>query len=357
MTTTELEDQLRALKLTQTDAAQLLGVSARTVRRWSEGEDVPGPAEAALRAWRRLDERHLPWRPDSVSIIQDDQEQIALHKQHTMDLDALLRRVDERGGPRIPWHVNVLSSNASLGSVQVSFYKLKSGGFSLSTYRRSGDDQPPDVQRDWPLIEDAAFCIAKEFERLRRRADALNAVAQDVRSKSSIFGSYGPKLLNPEEKQERQRFIEELADQITALAEKTVEGHPTTYQQFAAIRSQLSDAGIATDASLVSEVARSYVERKERVRVLFVRSGSLENAVTKTIESDSAAVNKMIFGHRLKPLGSRLPSIGEPSRMQAFSGPDHVVLDVPRGVAIPGVDQPGLYLVTDLHPSTIVGLS
>jgi DNA-binding transcriptional regulator YiaG len=50
----ELVAILSALRLTQTEAAQLLEVSDRTVRRWLEGEEVPGPAQAALRAWREL---------------------------------------------------------------------------------------------------------------------------------------------------------------------------------------------------------------------------------------------------------------------------------------------------------------
>jgi hypothetical protein len=51
---------------------------------------VPGPADQAIRAWVRLHERHLPWRPDSISIAQDDQDQIARHRSHTIDLDAVL---------------------------------------------------------------------------------------------------------------------------------------------------------------------------------------------------------------------------------------------------------------------------
>lgn len=60
MSAQELQEHIQALGLTQTEAAQLLGISPRTVTRWcAEGEKVSGPAEAALRAWRRLDERHL----------------------------------------------------------------------------------------------------------------------------------------------------------------------------------------------------------------------------------------------------------------------------------------------------------
>src|SRR5580700_7118768 len=100
MTAPELNKHLAALQVTPAEAAQLLGVSPRTVRRWLEGEDVPGPAEAALRAWRTLADRHLPWKPDSVSIFEDDQDQIARYRRHTEELGAVLKRVEARGGAR-----------------------------------------------------------------------------------------------------------------------------------------------------------------------------------------------------------------------------------------------------------------
>jgi hypothetical protein len=42
--------------------------------------------------------------------------------------------------------------------MEVSYYKLESGSFSLANYRRK--DADPDVQRDWEAIEDAAASIA-----------------------------------------------------------------------------------------------------------------------------------------------------------------------------------------------------
>jgi hypothetical protein len=115
--------------------------------------------------------------------------------------------------------------------------------------------------------------------------------------------------------------------------------------------------GFATDRDLVSAVAKSYVERTERVRVLLVKSGNHENAVTQTIESDAVAVNKMISIRKLTYLCSQLPTIGSSTRMRDFAGPDHVVLDVPRGVEISGADKPGLYLVPNLHPSKLPSLT
>ena len=117
----ELQEHIQALGLTQAEAAQLLGISPRTVTRWcTEGEEVSGPAEAALRAWRRLDARHLAWRPDSVSIVEDDAERIATHRQEAINLDDILRRVEARGGPQLSWAVSLPESEATLDRIHVS---------------------------------------------------------------------------------------------------------------------------------------------------------------------------------------------------------------------------------------------
>jgi plasmid maintenance system antidote protein VapI len=350
----EMEEHLQALRLTQAEAAQLLGVSPRTVTRWcTAAEAVTGPAEAALRAWRKLDARQLAWRPDSVSIQEDDAERIATHRQEAINLDQILRRVESRGGPQLPWSVSLPEAEATLGRVHVSFYKLRSGGFSLSVYRRR-DGIHPDLQRDWPLVEDAAFCIAQEFEKHRGRAVALKAVAADVRSKSHLFGERGPRLLDAVERAERQRTIEEHADRIDALAERAAAGQPTTYRQFAAIFAALSNADYSPPpASFVSGVARSYAERRARIRILLVRAGSHETPVTKAIESDEAQVRKLVAGHRLKHLGARLPVLGESGRLASYTGPEHVVLEIPPGANIPGTREPGLYLVIDLPPEQV----
>jgi hypothetical protein len=149
---------LAQLGLTQTEAAQLLSVAPRTVRRWAEdgAGEIPGPAEHALRAWIGLQRRGLPWRPGD-----DDAEQIARYRGHAVELYELLLRVEERGGPSGSWTVDLDKGVATLGPMTVSFYTLANGGFSPSSYRRS--DSHPDAQRDWPLLEDAFACIAKAF--------------------------------------------------------------------------------------------------------------------------------------------------------------------------------------------------
>ena len=353
----ELQEHIEALGLTQAEAAQLLGISPRTVTRWcTEGEEVSGPAEAALRAWRRLDARHLAWRPDSVSIVEDDAERIATHRQEAINLDDILRRVEARGGPQLPWAVSLPESEATLDRIHVSFYKLQNGGFSLSVYTRR-DGVHPDLQRDWPLVEDAVFCIAQEFEKHGRRADALKAVAAEIRSKSNIFGQRGPRLLDPGERADRQKAIEAQADQIDALAERAAEGQPTTYRDFNVIVSELSGLGYSPPPpSLISAVARNYVERRARVRILLVRSGAHEAPVTRAIEADEVQANKLVAGHHLEYLGSRLPPIGETSRLASYTGPQHVVLEVSPGANVSGAQEPGLYLVRDMAPERVARL-
>lgn len=168
MTKDDLISILNQLRLTQADAAQLLSVDSRTVRRWVENpSDIPGPAEQALRAWLALDRVGLPWDPDSVDIVRQDSEQIAEHRRHAIELDELLKKVEQRGGPAAPWKVDLDKRQATLGPLQVSFYRLINGGFSPQSYRGS-----PDIQRDWHLIEDAFAHIAQAIARERRAKGA-----------------------------------------------------------------------------------------------------------------------------------------------------------------------------------------
>ena len=184
MTKEQFDQYLLRLGLSAAEAAQLLSVSSRTVRRWQEGEEVPGPAQQAIRAWVRLHERHLPWRPDSVSIAEDDQDQIARHRSHMFDLDAVLRRVEARGGAKAPWSVDWDHGRASLETMEVSFYKLKSGSFSLGPYRRT--DSSPDVARDREMIEDAVYCISKALEKKSPEYGPVTAVVHDGPTKGRI---------------------------------------------------------------------------------------------------------------------------------------------------------------------------
>jgi hypothetical protein len=201
------------------------------------------------------------------------------------------------------------------------------------------------------------FCIAREFEKHRRRADVLRALAAEVRSKSYFFGQRGPRLLEPAERASRQQAIEAQVDHIDALAERAAAGEPTTYREFNAILSELSNLGYSPpQPALISAVARTYAERQARVRIMLVRSGTHEAPVTKAIESDEEQAAKLVAGHHLKYLGTRLPVIGESSRLDSFTGPERVVLEIPSGTNIPGAEKPGLYLVLDLDPEHVAHL-
>ena len=163
MSTLDICSTLNSLGLSQAAAARLLSVNPRTVRRWVESPgEISGPAEQALRAWQRLHSYGLPWSPDGVDLVECDPEQVARHRLHTLKLDVLLERVRKRGGPAAPWVVDLDKGKAALGSLEVTFYKLPSGGFSPQSYKRR-DEIEQDVERDWTLIEDALACIAKAF--------------------------------------------------------------------------------------------------------------------------------------------------------------------------------------------------
>lgn len=160
MTKNDFDALLLELGLSQVEAARLLSVDPRTVRRWAEDPgEIPGPAEQALRAWRALHRFGLPWVPGSVDLVQTDPSQVAKSRAHAIELGALLRKVEKRGGPAAPWQVDVDRCRAMLGPLEVNFYRLPNGGFSPQSYRRK--DGPADLERDWPIIEDAFWHIAR----------------------------------------------------------------------------------------------------------------------------------------------------------------------------------------------------
>jgi hypothetical protein len=184
MTGNEFRQFLLRLGLTPSEVAQLLSVTSRTVRRWLDGEEVSGPAEQAIQAWIRLHDRHLPWRPDSASITENDQDQIARHRSHAINFDEILARVEGRGGARLPWSVDWDRGQATLGPMEVSFYRLLNGGFSLGTYRRKDGD--PDVGRDREIIEDAAYCIAQALKKKNPEFGPVTLVVHDGPTKGRV---------------------------------------------------------------------------------------------------------------------------------------------------------------------------
>lgn len=161
----ELTTTFGELGLGQAEVATLLSVDPRSVRRWTSGAiPVPGPVEQVLRAWLRLDRLGLAWRPGDQPIGERDTkkiaDQIAKYREHAIGLDAVLQKVKERGGPVMPWKVNLKSGKATLGHMTVSFRRLANGSFSPAFYRRS-DELGTDAERDTAFLEDAFACIAK----------------------------------------------------------------------------------------------------------------------------------------------------------------------------------------------------
>lgn len=63
MTKREFASITRELQLTQVELADHMDVDGRTVRRWIANNltDIPGPAVAALRAWRKCNRYGLAW--------------------------------------------------------------------------------------------------------------------------------------------------------------------------------------------------------------------------------------------------------------------------------------------------------
>ena len=159
---------LDRLRLSQIEAATLLSVNPRTFRRWIEDPaEMSKPAEAALLAWDRLNSLGLAWRPDGVAIGETDPaeiaSQIARFRQHAIDLNELLDRVERRGGPNPEWRVDLKKNEARLGPLRVYFYRLVNDGFSPASYSRS--DRHPDPERDSTLLEDAYASIAAALAR------------------------------------------------------------------------------------------------------------------------------------------------------------------------------------------------
>jgi len=252
MSAQDFAAHLLALRLSFAEAAQLLGVSERSVRRWTEGEEVPGTAAAAIKAWRYLDDHYLPWKPDAVSIFKDDQDQIRRIRDHSGVLSVLIKEVEEAGGPKNQWVVDIPKRRARSGNAEVGFYVLQNGGFSPSSYRRL---DRPNTEADWSDARDAAYCIAQAFARARAANKALIAVAEYTTQHAAVFVRDGPALLSRPEVERRTRLIVALAERLNELALSALDG-TATYGQFEAILDELRTLGFFPAGPLVSDVAR-----------------------------------------------------------------------------------------------------
>jgi hypothetical protein len=255
MSTQDLHAHLEALRLPYAEAAELLGVSERSVRRWADGEDVPGPVEAALRAWLGLERRHLPWKPDSISLLWSDEDQLARMRQHDQMLDTVLKQVEDRGGPTNPWAVDIPKCQATFGPSTIWFYRLANGGFSLSNYRRA--DRRPSAG-DQTEIEDATYAIALAFSRARAANQALLALAGHLTKEPRFFVRDGPKLLSDHEIARRERVVAEVASELNQLASGAL-GGAASYNAVEAAYRRLHAVGTYPPERLVSDIAKSFL--------------------------------------------------------------------------------------------------
>jgi transcriptional regulator with XRE-family HTH domain len=148
------------LGLSQLEAARLLGVKSRTIQRWVAGNPPVGePAAQALRAWCRLAEHGLAWRPDSEPIDSEDLGAVARRRQLAVGLEGMIRRVASRGGPKKRWRINLKRRRAMAGSISVTFNTLANGGFCPASYRRL--DTSTNHAADVELIEEAIVAFAE----------------------------------------------------------------------------------------------------------------------------------------------------------------------------------------------------
>jgi transcriptional regulator with XRE-family HTH domain len=159
MDTKQLRSTLNHLGLSQLEAARLLGVRPRTMQRWIAGNPAVGqPAAEALRAWQRLADLGLAWRPDSEAIMTAEAAELARRPPLAADLDGMLARVAARGGPTRRWRVSLGRRRAAADKLVVTFNALPGGGFAPASYRRL--DGQLDRDQDWPLIEEAVVAFA-----------------------------------------------------------------------------------------------------------------------------------------------------------------------------------------------------
>ncbi len=159
MESREFRSALGQLGLSQLEAAKLLGVKSRTIQRWVAGSPPVGePAAQALRAWCRLAEHGIAWRPDSEPIDIEDPAAVARRRQLAIGLEGMIKRVAARGGPKRRWRINLKRKRAMAGSVSVMFNMLANGGFCPASYRRL--DGPGEPLGSAAMIEEATVCFA-----------------------------------------------------------------------------------------------------------------------------------------------------------------------------------------------------
>ena len=181
MNAQEFRDGLARLGLSQGEAARLLGVKLRTVQRWAAGRPLVGePAAQALRAWRRLAEQGIAWRPDSEPVEVEDPIAVAEHRRAALGLAVLLHPASsQRGGWRRRWRINVERHRATSPAMVVHFNRLADGSFLPASYRRLGG--PGESPGDRLLLEEATAAFLEAAARLEAVSSAAVRAAEPAR--------------------------------------------------------------------------------------------------------------------------------------------------------------------------------
>ena len=171
-TSSDLRECLTILRITTSELAGLFSISERTVSRWVNDEiTVPGPASCALKAWCTLEALGLPWRPDGLALLHPRSalgDPVALSLDPKTEVSKIVNAIKLRGGPSLPWKVDVDKREATLAEIWIKF-RLSSNQFIPQSYGRT--DIPPDLNRDKHVIEEGFASIA----------DALRRNLEDIR--------------------------------------------------------------------------------------------------------------------------------------------------------------------------------
>src|SRR5262249_14759647 len=133
----------------------LLGVKLRTVQRWAAGRPAVGePAAQALKAWRRLAERGIAWRPDGDPVEAEELVPFAARRRAALEPTENLRRhAVLRAGGRRRGRINIERCGATSQVMVVHFNRLADGSFLPASYRRLEGLAEPEADR--PLLEEA----------------------------------------------------------------------------------------------------------------------------------------------------------------------------------------------------------
>src|SRR5262249_49039019 len=135
---------------------------------WAAGRPAVGePAAQALRAWCRLAERGVAWRPDGEPVEREDLAALADRRRADLGVpEIVLRSKEQRNAWRRSWHVNIDRWRATSAVMVVHFNRLADGGFLPASYRRLDGDA--DFQRDRPLLEGAIAAFLEAATKVDR---------------------------------------------------------------------------------------------------------------------------------------------------------------------------------------------